>query len=122
MSYLHRRDFLALLAAPYLSTAAQEASSEAALSATLEAHLARRSAAPLTSGLTPYSGPWTRAEVLHLLRRTLFGPTKADVDYFLSQPMEQAVYEILHAPYTPPPGPVNDYNNPNFTDPQVPSG
>lgn len=122
MSYLHRRDFLALLAAPYLSTAAQEASSEPALSATLEAHLARRSAAPLTSGLTPYSGPWTRAEVLHLLRRTLFGPTKADVDYFLSQPMEHAVYEILHAPYTPPPGPVNDYNNPNFTDPQVPSG
>jgi len=35
------------------------------------------------SGLTPYVGPWTRNEVQHLLKRTMFGSTKADIDYFL---------------------------------------
>lgn len=30
--------------------------------------------------------------------------------------------EILYAPFVPPAGPVNDYNNANFTDPDVPFG
>ena len=34
------------------------------------------------SGLTPYSGPWTLNERQHLLKRTLFGSTKADLDFF----------------------------------------
>ncbi|MCS7036314.1 MAG: DUF1800 domain-containing protein [Saprospiraceae bacterium] len=122
MSYLHRRDFLALLSGQRSRSIASEAPLEPALSPALENLFAQRSANPPTSGLAPYTGPWTRAEVIHLLRRTLFGPTKADVDYFLSKGMNQAVYEILRAPYSPPAGPVNDYNNPNFTDPQVPFG
>lgn len=122
MSYLHRRDFLTLFAARRSGAAAPEVFSEPVLSPTLEALRKWRSADPPTTGLAPYTGPWTRAEVIHLLRRALFGPTKADVDYFLGKTMVQAVHEILHSSYTPPPVPVNDYNNPNFTDPQVPSG
>ncbi|MBL7751141.1 MAG: hypothetical protein JNN29_07145, partial [Chitinophagaceae bacterium] len=30
------------------------------------------------SDLTPYAGTWTRQEVAHLLKRTMFGATKAD--------------------------------------------
>ena len=122
MSYLHRRDFLTLLGRSRPSAASSEAALDVALSPAVEAHLAQRTVHPPTSGLAPYTGPWTRAEVIHLLRRTLFGPTKSDVDYFLGKSMAQAVSEILRAPYTPPPGPVNDYNNPNFTDPNVPFG
>lgn len=88
----------------------------------LETKLAARAASPPDSGLAPYTGPWTREAVIHLLRRTLFGPVKADVDYFLGKTMETAVNEILYAPFTPPPPPVNDYNNPDFTDPDVPFG
>lgn len=122
MSYLHRRDFLTLFSARRSESVAPEAFSEPILSPPLEDLRARRSAHPPTTGLAPYTGPWTRAEVIHLLRRALFGPTKADVDHFLNKTMSQAVHEILHAPYVPPPVPVNDYNNPNFTDPQVPYG
>ncbi len=121
MTYLNRRDFLALLA-NRPRNGADEVLLATALSPELIARTAQRSTHPLTSGLQPYSGPWTRAQVIHLLRRTLFGFTRADVDYFLSMPMPQAVHAILNAPYTPPPGPVNDYNHSNFTDPEVPFG
>lgn len=88
----------------------------------LETKLAARAASPPDSGLAPYTGPWNRDTVIHLLRRALFGPVKADIDYFLGKTMETAVNEILYAPFTPPPPPVNDYNNPDFTDPDVPFG
>jgi uncharacterized protein (DUF1800 family) len=81
-----------------------------------------RTAAPPNSGLNPYTGPWTKNEVVHLLRRTLFGVTAQDVDYFQSLTINQAVTQLLNAPYTPPDPPVNDYNNANFTDPDIPSG
>ena len=38
----------------------------------------------ITSGINPYSGPWTENEIVHLLKRTMFGAKKADVDYFRS--------------------------------------
>lgn len=81
-----------------------------------------RAAAPPLSGLNPYMGPWTNTEVIHLLRRTMFGVTKADVTYFANGTMEQAVDELLNSAYTPPAPPVNDYNNTDYTDPNVPSG
>jgi uncharacterized protein (DUF1800 family) len=88
----------------------------------LEALRAARLAAPPLSGLAPYSGPWTREEVIHLLRRTMFGATRADVDYFAGLTMEQSVNELLNAPYVQPDPPVNDYNSADFTDPDVPFG
>jgi uncharacterized protein (DUF1800 family) len=122
MSHLDRRAFLTLLQNQYRPNFGIEDQHILPMPAALEAKRAQRAASPPNSGLAPYSGPWTRAEVIHLLRRTLFGPTKLDVDYFLGKTMQQAVDEILHAPYIPPAGPVNDYNNPDFTDPAVPFG
>jgi len=62
------------------------------------------------SGLLEYGGPWTLNEVTHLLKRTMFGATRTDVNYFMSKTMSQAVDELLN-PIAPLPGPpVNDYN------------
>ncbi len=58
----------------------------------------------ITSGINPYSGPWADNEVIHLLKRTMFGAKKADVDYFKSRTVSQAVDELLN-PATPQPGP-----------------
>ncbi len=73
------------------------------------------------SGLNPYSGPWTRNEVQHLLKRTMFGSRKADIDYFIGRTMDQAVDELLNPTAPLPSPPVNDYS-PNTADPNVPAG
>lgn len=74
------------------------------------------------SGITPYQGAWTRNEVQHLLKRTMFGSTKADIDYFLTRSMSQAVDELLTPTAPLPSPPVNDYNSGTVTDPTVPAG
>jgi uncharacterized protein (DUF1800 family) len=74
------------------------------------------------SGLNPYSGSWTRNEVQHLLKRTMFGSTKADIDYFFTRTMSQSVDELINptAPLPSPP-PLNDYT-PEIADPNIPAG
>lgn len=72
------------------------------------------------SGLNPYTGPWTTNEVIHLLKRTMFGAKKADVDFFSAMTMSQAVDALLNVPlaqFTPQP-PVKTYAN--STDPADP--
>lgn len=63
------------------------------------------------SGLTDYGGAWTEAEALHLLRRTMFGATKANVDLLLSMTPSQAVDYLIDNPVLPAPGPLNAYQN-----------
>lgn len=60
------------------------------------------------SGLTPYSGSWTANEAAHLLKRTMFGAKKADIDHFTAMNMDQSVDELLNNVSTPSP-PVRDY-------------
>lgn len=62
------------------------------------------------SGIMAYSGAWTINEVTHLLKRTMFGATKADIDHFLSLSMSQAVDELLNPVAALPSPPVNDYS------------
>lgn len=71
--------------------------------------------------LTPYAGVWTTKEVVHLLKRTMFGASKADVDHFLGMNVSTAVDELLTSAPTPTP-PLNNYNDNNYTDPNVPAG
>jgi uncharacterized protein (DUF1800 family) len=111
---MNRRSFLLLdRQQPALTpeTAVEEQGS--VIAQTLEA----RSVAPPGSGLNPYTGPWTAVEVRHLLRRTMFGFTQQDVAYFLTRTPQQAVQELLNAPFTPPEAPVNDYVDANLSDP-----
>ena len=78
------------------------------------------------SGLTPYNGPWTSNEVIHLLKRTMFGSTPDDINYFLGLGMNQSVDTLLTVSATPPAPPVKNYNNNNIpaTDPDynIPMG
>ncbi len=74
------------------------------------------------ASIVPYSGVWGVAQARHLLRRTLFGFTKADVDFFAAMTMETAVDYIMNAPTTQPNPPVNGYNTQNSTDPNIAAG
>lgn len=73
------------------------------------------------SGLNPYQGAWTRNEAQHLLKRTMFGSVKADIDHFASLSMEQAVDELLDPVAALPAPPVNDYSQ-DTPDPAVAAG
>ena len=78
------------------------------------------------SGLTPYNGSWTSNEVIHLLKRTMFGSTPDDINFFLGLGMNQSVDTLLTVSATPPAPPVKNYNNNNIpaTDPDynIPMG
>src|SRR6185436_3006704 len=62
------------------------------------------------SGLTPYSGNWTANEVIHLLKRTMFGSTPEDITYFLGLGMNGSVDQLLTIPAAQPAPPVKNYN------------
>ncbi|MEQ1676317.1 MAG: DUF1800 domain-containing protein [Chitinophagaceae bacterium] len=73
-----------------------------------------------TSGINTYAGPWTEQEVIHLLKRTMFGAKKADVNYFKNLTVSQAVDELLTPTAPPPPVPVKEYvTSPNATTPDT---
>ena len=57
----------------------------------LPTHLAKT-----TSGLNPYSGPWTETQVIHLLRRTTFGLKTADITTLLAlTPGPQLIFSSI---------------------------
>ncbi|MBL7696862.1 MAG: DUF1800 domain-containing protein [Chitinophagaceae bacterium] len=60
------------------------------------------------SGTAPYAGEWTANEVAHLLKRTMFGATRQDVEYFLTMTPGEAVDELLTDASAVSP-PVRDY-------------
>ena len=65
------------------------------------------------SGINPYTGPWTANEAIHLLKRTMFGAKKADVDFFQAMTMSQAVDYLLNVSVaqTQPSPPLKNYAN-----------
>jgi uncharacterized protein (DUF1800 family) len=73
-------------------------------------------------GLNTYQGPWLPQQVKHLLNRTLFGAKMADIQYFSTKTVVQAVDELLNVPATQPSPPLNDYTTTNVIDPNVPLG
>lgn len=62
------------------------------------------------TGIRPYSGAWTKNEVTHLLKRTLFGASIADIRYFSGKTMQEAVDEILNPTATLPTPPLKEYD------------
>jgi uncharacterized protein (DUF1800 family) len=61
------------------------------------------------SGVNPYTGVWGKNEIIHLLKLTMFGAKKTDVDYFATLSMNQAVDELLNPTSTNPVPPVKEY-------------
>lgn len=73
-----------------------------------------------TAVLTPYTGKWGSNEIIHLLKRTMFGAKKSDVDHFKNKTLTQTVDELLNpAPFDREP-PLNDYDFLNLNN--VPPG
>ena len=62
----------------------------------------------VTSGISPYTGPWGEKEVSHLLKRTLFGVKREELDRFMSMSLQDCVTELLQPENTLSP-PVNNY-------------
>ncbi len=65
------------------------------------------------SGITPYSGVWGDNEVIHLLKRTMFGAKITDIAYFKTKTMSQAVDELV-TPLAAPLPPINNYEGKSF--------
>ncbi|RYY31647.1 MAG: DUF1800 domain-containing protein [Chitinophagaceae bacterium] len=63
------------------------------------------------SDLTPYAGTWSFHQVVHLLKRTMFGAKLSDIQYFTGLTMTQAVDELLTVSATPPAPPIKTYSN-----------
>jgi uncharacterized protein (DUF1800 family) len=71
----------------------------------------KRGQAPrnITSGISPYTGPWTTNEVTHLLKRTMFGATRANIAFFSGMSMSQAVDVLVNAAEPMPGPPLKEY-------------
>ncbi|WP_052732232.1 DUF1800 domain-containing protein [Hymenobacter terrenus] len=65
--------------------------------------------ARVTSTLTPYTGPWGYAQAAHLLRRSTFGPTRAEITTAAGQSLTQVLNRLLTVPAAPAP-PVNGFS------------
>ncbi|MGY3088458.1 uncharacterized protein (DUF1800 family) [Hymenobacter sp. UYAg731] len=71
-----------------------------------------------TSTLTPYAGTWGYAQAAHLLRRSLFGPTRTEIMTAAGSSLTAVLNGLLTAPATAPDPPVNV----SATDTSVPIG
>lgn len=72
-----------------------------------------RSSFRILSGIAPYTGQWTTNEVIHLLKRTMFGAKKVDVDFFSAMTMSASVDYLLNvsAAQTSPPPPIKSFDS-----------
>ncbi|MBK8800579.1 MAG: DUF1800 domain-containing protein [Fibrobacteres bacterium] len=104
---MDRRRFLATLfgaGSSEGSLPATKLARDAAFVASANAILPQRKA--IAAGLEPYQGVWTKAEAAHLLRRTLFGHGKAELDRAVALGMTGTVDALLDLPAAPPDPPV----------------
>ena len=70
-----------------------------------------------TGTLNEYAGTWDTPQIVHLLKRTTFGATIENVNYFRARTMAQAVDELLTEATPPVTLPLNNYNVDGYTDP-----
>ena len=74
------------------------------------------------SGLKKFKGRWTMDEARHLLKRTLFGASKADISYFTAKSLRSSLKELLDDDDIIPQPPVNNYNDDKYTDEEIQPG
>ncbi len=72
---------------------------------------------PPIEGLDPYTGVWGDTQVVHLLKRCLYGAKPADISFFKTLTMEQAVSVLLQPAPAPAEPPLNNYATDGYTDP-----
>jgi uncharacterized protein (DUF1800 family) len=64
------------------------------------------------AGLTPYTGTFGKEQITHLLKRTMFGAKKADIDFFTGKTLAATIDTLLTEPpaLTDAELPLNYYN------------
>ena len=72
----------------------------------------------IQSGIAPYNGEWTHKQVIHLLKRTMFGASRSHIEQLLALSPADAVEALLTTPSEPAP-PVNNYYFPDAADPII---
>jgi hypothetical protein len=60
--------------------------------------------------LKTYSGSWDYSSVRHLLKRTTFGASRKDIQYFQNIGFAAAIDELLSVQFIEPTPPLKDYN------------
>jgi len=61
--------------------------------------------------LTPYQGSWDQSTARHLLKRTVFGATKEQVDAFAAKGISACLDQLLDDSAPQPSPPVKEYNS-----------
>lgn len=62
--------------------------------------------------INPYGGIWARSQVIHLLKRTMFGAKIEDINYFQKRTLAQTIDELLTPQKNVSP-PLNNYSGVN---------
>ena len=72
----------------------------------------------------PYTGTFGKPELMHLLRRTLFGVSPSDLKFFEGKSLNEVVDYLLDIPTSPPSPPIRAYQGKALTtfDSGVPFG
>lgn len=83
--------------------------------------LLRKAHGTITNDLNPYTGTFGTNELVHLLKRTLFGVKQSDIAAFAGKSLNAVVDALLTTTAAPSP-PVNNYNSSSYTDVNVPAG
>lgn len=65
----------------------------------------------ISSGIETYKGVWTDKEVIHLLKRTLFGFKVGDINSFVLNGLDKTVDQLLNYIDKAPSPPINNYQN-----------
>lgn len=74
------------------------------------------------SGLEEYNGAWNSVHIGFFLKRIFFGLKKSELTLFEGLSLSDAVDQIMDISEEFPAPPVNDYNAPGLTDPDIPYG
>lgn len=85
-------------------------------------HTSQTAHLSMLSGLMPYMGPWTFEQAAHLLRRTTFGPTAAQIQAAVANGMEATIAELLADRPQPDPPINHNYQPMTETEIDVPIG
>jgi len=75
----------------------------------------------MNGDLSPYTGEWSKTQIIHLSRRLMFGANLDDIAHFETLSVQQTIDKLL-TPSPKPSIPINNYNNEDYTDPDVPFG
>jgi uncharacterized protein (DUF1800 family) len=71
--------------------------------------------------IKPYTGTFGRSQLIHLLRRTLFGVSPADMKAFEGKTLDQVVTALLNVSATQPEPPVKNYTSKGVDNYDIPT-